>query len=142
MRRDAAIRDHVKRVQNFYPLLPFYCNIFLPYLRDHLISMPSTSIACSEISCYIFRFFQFAPAHIHSRTGLGSFIHRFIHIHTHTDTHTYARTYTYQVSKLLNFFVTTLPRSIPSRSTMRDARSGWDEPENTLMLGILDCSNW
>lgn len=47
---------------------------------------------------------------------------------------------THHVSKLLNFFVTTLPKSMPSRSTMRWAKSGCDEPENTLMFGILDCN--
>lgn len=47
--------------------------------------------------------------------------------------------HTHHVSRLLNFFVTTLPRSMPRRSTMRCARSGWDVPEKTLMLGILDC---
>lgn len=46
---------------------------------------------------------------------------------------------TYHVSKLLNFFVTTFPRSIPSRSTIRCAKSGWDVPEKTFMFGILDC---
>lgn len=46
---------------------------------------------------------------------------------------------TYHVSKLLNFLVTTFPRSIPSRSTMRCAKSGWDVPEKTFMFGILDC---
>lgn len=46
---------------------------------------------------------------------------------------------TYHVSRLLNFLVTTLPRSMPRRSTMRCAKSGWDVPEKTLMLGILDC---
>lgn len=45
---------------------------------------------------------------------------------------------TYQVSKLLNFLVTTLPRSIPRRSTIRWARSGCEVPENTLMFGILE----
>lgn len=48
--------------------------------------------------------------------------------------------WTHHVSKLLNFFVTTLPKSIPSRSTIRWAKSGCEEPENTLMFGILDCS--
>lgn len=43
----------------------------------------------------------------------------------------------YHVSKLLNFLVTTLPRSMPRRSTMRCARSGCDEPLKTLMFGIL-----
>jgi len=45
---------------------------------------------------------------------------------------------THQVSKLLNFFVTTLPRSIPRRSTIRWAKSGCEVPENTLMFGILE----
>ena len=43
----------------------------------------------------------------------------------------------HHVSWLLNFFVTTLPNSIPSRSTIFCARSGCDVPLNTLMLGIL-----
>lgn len=47
--------------------------------------------------------------------------------------------YTHHVSKLLNFLVTTLPRSMPRRSTMRCARSGCEVPENTLMFGILEC---
>lgn len=47
---------------------------------------------------------------------------------------------THHVSKLLNFLVTTLPNSMPSRSTIRWAKSGCDEPENTLMFGILDSS--
>lgn len=46
----------------------------------------------------------------------------------------------YHVSKLLNFLVTTLPKSMPRRSTMRCAKSGCDEPENTLIFGILDCN--
>lgn len=45
---------------------------------------------------------------------------------------------TYQVSRLLNFLVTTLPRSMPRRSTIRWARSGCEVPENTLMFGILE----
>ena len=45
---------------------------------------------------------------------------------------------THHVSRLLNFFVTTLPRSMPRRSTMRWAKSTWEEPEKTLMFGILD----
>lgn len=45
---------------------------------------------------------------------------------------------TYHVSKLLNFFVTTFPRSIPRRSTTLWARSGCEEPLNILILGILD----
>lgn len=43
----------------------------------------------------------------------------------------------HHVSRLLNFFVTTLPKSMPSLSTIRCARSGWLEPENTFMFGIL-----
>lgn len=43
----------------------------------------------------------------------------------------------YHVSRLLNFLVTTLPTSIPNRSTIRCAKSGCDVPLNTLMLGIL-----
>lgn len=50
--------------------------------------------------------------------------------------------FTYHVSKLLNFFVTTLPKSIPKRSTILWARSGCDVPENTLMFGILECSEF
>jgi len=46
---------------------------------------------------------------------------------------------TYHVSKLLNFLVTTLPKSMPKRSTIRWARSGCEVPENTLMFGILEC---
>lgn len=46
----------------------------------------------------------------------------------------------YHVSKLLNFFVTTFPKSIPNRSTIRCAKSGCDDPENTLIFGILDCN--
>ena len=38
---------------------------------------------------------------------------------------------------LLNFLVTTLPGSMPNRSQSLRVRSGWDEPENTFMLGIL-----
>lgn len=45
--------------------------------------------------------------------------------------------HTHQVSRFENFFVTTFPRSMPSLSTMRWARSGCDEPENTLILGIV-----
>merc|ERR1740128_406964 len=41
------------------------------------------------------------------------------------------------VSRLENFFATTRPRSIPSRSTIFCAKSGWDDPLKTLMLGIL-----
>lgn len=47
--------------------------------------------------------------------------------------------FTHHVSKLLNFLVTTLPKSMPSRSTIRCARSGCDVPEKTFMFGILDC---
>lgn len=43
----------------------------------------------------------------------------------------------YHVSRLLNFLVTTLPTSMPNRSTIRCAKSGWDVPLNTLMFGIL-----
>lgn len=43
----------------------------------------------------------------------------------------------YHVSKLLNFLVTTLPKSIPSRSTILWARSGCDVPLKTLIFGIL-----
>lgn len=35
--------------------------------------------------------------------------------------------------------MTTLPKSMPRRSTIRWARSGCDVPEKTFMLGILDC---
>lgn len=45
----------------------------------------------------------------------------------------------YHVSRLLNFFVTTLPMSMPSRSTIRWARSGCEVPLKTLMFGILLC---
>lgn len=45
----------------------------------------------------------------------------------------------YHVSRLLNFFVTTLPMSMPRRSTIRWARSGCEVPLKTLMLGILLC---
>ncbi len=48
----------------------------------------------------------------------------------------YAPRWAYQVSRLLNFRVTTRPRSMPSRSTILWARSGWDEPLNSLMFGI------
>lgn len=48
---------------------------------------------------------------------------------------------TYHVSKLLNFLVTTLPRSIPRRSTIRCASSGCEVPLNTLMFGILDTND-
>ena len=44
---------------------------------------------------------------------------------------------THHVSWLLNFLVTTLPSSIPNRSTIFCARSTCDVPLNTLMLGIL-----
>lgn len=50
--------------------------------------------------------------------------------------------HTYHVSKLLNFFVTTLPRSMPSRSTILCAKSGWDVPLNILILGILASKNF
>lgn len=43
----------------------------------------------------------------------------------------------YHVSKLLNFFVTTFPRSIPSLSTILWARSGCEVPLNTFIFGIL-----
>ena len=43
----------------------------------------------------------------------------------------------YLVSRLENFFATTLPSSIPSRSTIFCAKSGWEDPLNTFMLGIL-----
>ncbi|KAE9542578.1 hypothetical protein AGLY_002489 [Aphis glycines] len=43
----------------------------------------------------------------------------------------------YHVSRLLNFLVTTLPTSMPNRSTIRCAKSGCDVPLNTLMFGIL-----
>lgn len=43
----------------------------------------------------------------------------------------------YHVSKLLNFLVTTFPKSIPNRSTILWARSGWEVPLKTLMFGIL-----
>ena len=46
----------------------------------------------------------------------------------------------YHVSRLLNFFVTTLPMSIPSLSTIRWARSGCEVPLKTLMFGILLCN--
>lgn len=49
---------------------------------------------------------------------------------------------THHVSKLLNFLVTTLPKSIPKRSTILWARSGCDVPENTLMFGILECNEF
>lgn len=45
--------------------------------------------------------------------------------------------HTHHVSKFENFFVTTFPRSMPSRSTIRWARSRCDDPENTLMFGML-----
>lgn len=45
--------------------------------------------------------------------------------------------FSYHVSRLLNFLVTTLPTSMPNRSTIRCAKSGCDVPLNTLMLGIL-----
>lgn len=45
----------------------------------------------------------------------------------------------YHVSRLLNFFVTTLPMSMPSRSTIRCAKSGCEVPLKTLMFGILLC---
>lgn len=43
----------------------------------------------------------------------------------------------YHVSKLLNFLVTTFPRSMPNRSTILWARSGCDVPLKTLIFGIL-----
>lgn len=49
---------------------------------------------------------------------------------------------THHVSKLLNFFVTTLPNSIPKRSTILWARSGWEVPEKTFMFGILECNEF
>lgn len=45
----------------------------------------------------------------------------------------------YHVSRLLNFLVTTLPMSMPRRSTIRWARSGCEVPLKTLMFGILLC---
>merc|ERR1719245_486849 len=44
------------------------------------------------------------------------------------------------VSRLLNFLVTTFPVSMPRRSQSLWVRSGGDDPEKTLMLGILDSS--
>ena len=44
---------------------------------------------------------------------------------------------TYLVSRLENFLATTRPSSMPSLSTTFCARSGWEEPLKTLMLGIL-----
>lgn len=44
---------------------------------------------------------------------------------------------TYHVSELLNFFVTTLPKLIPSLSTILWAKSGCEVPLNTFILGIL-----
>jgi len=43
----------------------------------------------------------------------------------------------YHVSRLLNFFVTTFPKSMPNRSTILWARSGCDVPLKTLIFGIL-----
>jgi hypothetical protein len=43
----------------------------------------------------------------------------------------------YHVSKLLNFLVTTFPKSMPNRSTILWARSGCDVPLKTLIFGIL-----
>ncbi len=43
----------------------------------------------------------------------------------------------YLVSRLLNFFVITLPGSKPSRAQINFVNSGCDEPPNTLILGIL-----
>lgn len=48
----------------------------------------------------------------------------------------------YHVSRLLNFFVTTLPMSIPSLSTILCANSGCDDPLNTLIFGILLCNKF
>lgn len=45
--------------------------------------------------------------------------------------------YTHHVSRFENFFVTTFPRSIPNRSTIRCAKSGWLVPLKTLMFGII-----
>lgn len=52
----------------------------------------------------------------------------------------------YLVSRLLNFFVLTLPGSKPSREQIKFVNSGCDDPPNTFILGILErndgrCSN-
>ena len=44
---------------------------------------------------------------------------------------------THLVSMLLNFLVITLPGSMPNLSQSLRVRSGWEEPENTLMFGIF-----
>jgi hypothetical protein len=43
----------------------------------------------------------------------------------------------YLVSRLLNFFVITLPGSKPSRVHINFVNSGWDEPPKTFIFGIL-----
>ena len=45
----------------------------------------------------------------------------------------------YHVSWLLNFFVTTLPISMPRRSQSLCVRSGWDEPEIAF---VVHCGRW